>query len=96
MDMELTVTMLDGNTYTVKVGNPDRVRWDMTRSKHNWPSAGDAPFLMTTFMAWSALKREGLYSGTWEQFSDTDCVDLDTDAADAADAADAEVGEVTP
>lgn len=94
MDMKLTITLSDGSTHEVEVGNPDRVRWDMTRNRQKWPTAGDAPFLMTTFMAWAAMKRLGLYEGTWEQFSETDCVGLDTDA-DPAEAAE-DVPAVTP
>ena len=95
MDMELTATMADGTTHTVEVGNPDRVRYDLTRNKHKWPAPGEAPFLMTTFMAWSAMTRLGLYNGTWEAFSQTDCVGLDSDAEDAATADPAAEGELT-
>lgn len=82
MDLTLIVTLADGTTHTVEAANPDRVRWDMTRAKHNWPATADAPFLMTTFMAWAALKRLGTYTGTWETFSETDCVDIDTTKAE--------------
>ena len=76
-DMALTITMSSGEVFDVEVGNPDRVRWDLTRARKGWPQAGDAAFLMTTFMAWAALVRTQRYSGTWDQFSEQDCVALD-------------------
>lgn len=81
--MKLTAELADGSIHEVEVKNPERVRWDITRAKHNWPTANEAPFLMTTFMAWASLKRLGIYSGTFEDFRDTDCVDLDAEGDDA-------------
>lgn len=81
--MRITCTMSDGQSHELDIINPDRVRFDMTRTKHGWPSATDAPFLMATFFAWSAMRRLGHYDGPWEDFSERDCVDLELDDEDA-------------
>ena len=72
----VTVTLSDDREVSAEIRNPDRVRWDMTAAKHNWPSFQDSPFLGMTFLAWAALKRTGDYVGTWEQFRDDDCMDI--------------------
>jgi hypothetical protein len=66
------VRLTDGRVLEARVINPDYLRWDRTASKHGWPKMADAPFLWQTFLAWSALRREGLIaeSVTWEEFSD--------------------------
>ncbi len=98
MALKSSVT-LDGHDAPVEVTitNPDRVRWDMTRSKHNWPTFNDAPFLGTTFLAWAALRREGIYTGTFEDFRDRDAVDVQSyeDTTDEADAV-GDLGNPTP
>ncbi|AWY04761.1 tail assembly chaperone [Gordonia phage Emperor] len=86
--MKITVTLSNSEPIEVETTNPDRVRWDMTAAKHNWPKFTDAPFLGLTFLAWAALRRTGGYDGTWEQFSETDCLDIEAD--------DPEAGEVEP
>ena len=64
MALNVTVTIKGNDPVDVPVINPDRIRWDMTRAKQKWPSFEEAPFLGTTFLAWSAMKREGLYNDT--------------------------------
>jgi hypothetical protein len=66
------VRLTDGRVLEARVINPDYLRWDRTASKHGWPKMAEAPFLWQTFLAWSALRREGLIadSVTWEEFSD--------------------------
>lgn len=53
--------------------NPDLVRWDMTRAKHNWPKTEDAPQLWLTFLGWAACRREGRIGpdDTYEKWSET-------------------------
>lgn len=80
--MKITVTLRDQQPVDVEAENPDRVRWDMTAAQKKWPSLGDAPFLGVTFMAWAAMRRLGLYSGTFEQFWEHDCVDTKAEAED--------------
>lgn len=73
----VTVTLSGDREVSAEIRNPDRVRWDMTAAKHGWPSFQDSPFLGMTFLAWAALKRTGEYVGTWEQFRDDDCMDIE-------------------
>ena len=86
-----TVELLDGTVHTdVRVTNPDLLRYQETAQKHGWPAlvvkgeSGTVPHLdyEQTFTAWAALRRLGLYAGTWEQFKDTDCVQVATETAD--------------
>lgn len=73
----VTVTLNNGGEVTEEIRNPDRVRWDLTAAKHKWPSFQDSPFLGMTFLAWAALKRGEHYTGSWEQFRDTDCLNIE-------------------
>ena len=73
----VTVTLIDETEVSAEIRNPDRVRWDMTAAKHNWPSFQDSPFLGMTFLAWAALKRTGEYAGKWEDFRDNDCLNIE-------------------
>lgn len=57
--------------------NPDLVRFDITRPKHGWPDPETAPMLWTTFIAWAAAKRTGVYEGTWEDWSNRDALDVE-------------------
>jgi hypothetical protein len=77
----------DGRTLEARVINPDYLRWDRTASKHGWPTATQAPFLWQTFLAWSALRREGLIdtSVTWEHFSDELAVQVELEGMGAAE-----------
>lgn len=80
---KLEVTLADGRVFEVQTANPDYVRMDLTFSKEKWPTMTEGgPFLALTFLAWSAAKRLGLYDGKWEDWSNTDClqvVDEETD-----------------
>jgi hypothetical protein len=54
----------------VQTTNADLVLWDRTRSTHKWPKFDDAPFLWLTFLAWSAMRRNGQIPTTlkYEEF----------------------------
>lgn len=78
MALNVTVTLKDRDPIDVRILNPDRVRWDMTAQKHKWPAFQDAPFLGTTFLAWAAMRREGLYTGSFEDFRDRDALDVES------------------
>ena len=75
----VTVTLADGTTETVRVLNPDYLRWDRTASKHGWPAMDKAPHTWLTFVAWSALRREGRIGDdvTWEAFSERLCLQVE-------------------
>jgi len=55
---QITAT-INGTTETAITDNRDWVAYDLTRPKRQWPSFEDAPFVGTTFLAWSALRRAG-------------------------------------
>jgi hypothetical protein len=64
------VTLPDTDAFEVQTSNADLVRWDMTSAKHKWPTYKDAPFLWTTFLAWTAARRQKLTDLSWEEWSD--------------------------
>jgi hypothetical protein len=66
------VRLSDGRILEARIVNSDYLRWDRTAAKHGWPTGTAAPFLWMTFLAWSALRREGQIAEgvTWEEFSD--------------------------
>lgn len=56
--------------FTVRILNKDRVAWDKTAPKKKWGAAQDVPFLASTFLAFCAMKREGLYTDSFDAFCD--------------------------
>jgi hypothetical protein len=88
----LRVVLGDDNVLNVQCTNADLVRFDMTRARHKWPTATDAPFLWLTFIAWAALKRtKGIPdSVTYEAFSEStqDITNLTDDGEGSPDAVD--------
>lgn len=63
--------VLDGEEPAeVVIRSKSRIAWDMTRGPRKWPSTQDAPMLWTDFLCWHALKLEGRFDGTFEQFQD--------------------------
>lgn len=83
MSLFVTVTLKDNpEPIEAEIINPDRVRWDMTAHKHKWPSFQEAPFLGMTFLAWASLRRTDRYAGTFEQFRDEDCYNLEYEDED--------------
>lgn len=78
MALKLNVQLDGGESYEVAVLNPDRVRWDMAATRNGWPTFDKAPFLGMTYLAWASLKREGKYTGTWDDFKDRDCIEVES------------------
>lgn len=64
------VLMSDGTQHTAQLSIPDQIQWSRTSRARGW--APDDELLAQTFMVWHALKRAGVYSGTWEEFSESD------------------------
>src|SRR5699024_1258355 len=68
--------------------NPDHVRWEMTAARR-WPEMlPDADTgsdrisirgiqLQQTFICWAAMKRTGQTSIEFEDFRDTECIDIE-------------------
>jgi hypothetical protein len=80
------IFMRDGQELYVQALNVDQLAWDRTAAKHGWPAAQVAPLTWATFVAWSAARREKLIDGmTWEQFSESECIAVQTNPDDATD-----------
>lgn len=80
--------------YTVQTDNRDMVRWDLLRSRKNWPTAKDAPMLLMSVLAWHAIKRSGETTDDVETYLDkiVDVTPVDEDGQ-ALDPTNAEAGE---
>lgn len=81
MRMTITYELDTGPVQTVHAGAGDMMRYELTARKQHWGTMADMPLLSSAFLAWSAAKRSGLYTDTWESFRDA-LVDLDTSAGD--------------
>lgn len=70
---------LDGQAEPVEVeaDNRDYVAWDMVAPQRKWPKMADAPILAGSYLAWHALKRNGLYAGDFDTFRMNDCVSVE-------------------
>lgn len=80
-----TVELADGQVLTARIINPDTLRYEQTAHRNGWPgmtmvdgvaTLGDTVRRMT-FEAWAALKRTNQYAGSWDQFSQIDCIDVE-------------------
>jgi hypothetical protein len=61
----------DADPVLVQTTQQDMLAWEETSHKHKWPGAADAPFLLSWFMGWHALRRTGGLPEsmrTWELF----------------------------
>jgi hypothetical protein len=81
----LCTVELDGlEPFEVRIDNRDYLRWDKTAPRRKWGSGRDVPFLMATFLAWSAATRAGLTTMPWETFEEcavaVDTIEEDADA----------------
>lgn len=65
----VTVEMEDGTVHeNVKTNLADQMLFAKTRQKHNWAGPTDDPMLWLNFMAYAALRRRGLFEGSWDEF----------------------------
>ena len=92
--LEIEVFLNDRDVFTVSTTLLDHNVWDLTRAKHKWPTAQEAPLTWMGFLAWSAARRTGKIEPTltWELFL-TQC--LSVRRPDGADDED-DVGPVNP
>lgn len=65
---QLGVTLADGSSWTVWTAPLDDDLRAATARKHSWPSPQDNPVGYLAFLAWSAGRRHGLHTLTWESF----------------------------
>lgn len=87
--LQIVVYLVDRDAFTVTTTLYDHNVWDMTRAKHKWPTAQEAPLTWMGFIAWSAARRTGAIepSLTWEQFL-TECLSVERAEEDDAAPAD--------
>ena len=73
--------------FEVRIDNRDYLRWDKTAPRQKWGSGRDVPFLMATFLSWSAATRAGLTDLKWPQFEEAclEAENLEQSDEDAAD-----------
>lgn len=71
MIQKITVAVLmdDGQVHNVDTILADQINFSTTRQRHKWPSAADDPILFGSFLAFSAMKRVGLFGGSWDEFT---------------------------
>jgi len=81
--MTVDVLMVDGTEHKdVQVILADQVGFSETRQRHKWPSMQDDPMLAGNFMAFLAMKREGLFEGNWKQFTEQTAMVLAEEAGE--------------
>jgi hypothetical protein len=76
---------LDGREpFIVATRLSDHNVWDVTRAKHKWPTAQEAPLTWMGFIAWAAARRTGAIEAslTWEQFL-AECISVERPDKDA-------------
>lgn len=78
MSLKLDVTLANGEQHEATILNPDRVRWDIAATRNGWPTFEKSPFLGMTYLAWASLKRENKYAGTWDEFKENDCLEVES------------------
>jgi len=79
------VDLEDGQALEVRTTNRDLIAWEKTKARHReWPTSDDAPIFATTFVVWSAARRDGMTSLTFDQFAEA-CIDLNVIGDEPAD-----------
>lgn len=72
------VIMEDGATFEVQATNYDMLSFERYGRAHKWPPANEIPMETATFVAWHALKREGILPDmTYDAFT-TAAVSVET------------------
>ncbi|MBF6085299.1 hypothetical protein IU485_28420 [Nocardia cyriacigeorgica] len=63
------VAMLDGTEHTgIQTTVADQMLYARTRRTHKWDSPQDDMLTFINFLAYAALRRLGLFAGSWDQF----------------------------
>lgn len=87
--VRFAVLMEDGTEHPeVKTNLADQVRYDRERIKRRWPPMQENQMTFAAFCAYSAMSRQALFEGTFEEFLNS------VSAVDEVD--DDEDGEVDP
>ena len=68
--LDIEVFLTDREPFTVTTTLMDHNTWGLTRARHKWPTAQDAPLPWMGFLAWAAARRTGAIEPalTWELF----------------------------
>lgn len=81
----ITVEMADGTVHDkTRVTLQDRVRLERAARANDWEmgTARNSPSV-NAFLAWAGLTRTGQYTGTYEDFTGTDAVDIYVETGEA-------------
>jgi hypothetical protein len=70
------VVMSDNTEHRVQCCNADMLNWDRTRFARKWPPTEECSTLWVTFLAWSAMKRQGLTAVSFNEF-ETACLSVE-------------------
>lgn len=81
------VEMADERILTVRVTNPDKLRYEEHALRQGWNNVNMNGEVLggaynargETYETWAALKRTGQYDGTYEQFAGRDCLAITVD-----------------
>lgn len=68
--MHIIITRTDHTTYEVDAIVRDRVAASENRHRRNWPTMTEDPDLHSLYIAFSAARRTGQFTGTWSDFQD--------------------------
>lgn len=68
--MTVDVVMVDGTEHKgVQVILADQVGYSTARQRHKWAPMEDDPLMAGAFMGYLAMKRQGLFTGSWDEFT---------------------------
>lgn len=80
--IKVNVLMVDGTEHKdVPTILADQVAFSTTRQRHKWPTMEEDPLLFGSFVAFCAMKRLGLFTGSWTEFTEQ-CAQVSVDEDD--------------
>jgi hypothetical protein len=91
--LDIHIEMENGDVFDVTTKTSDYLLFETTAKRHRWGGISDNPALWEAFLGWSALKRVGKFSGTWEEF--TKAVDIVEGVPVTADPTSEAVGDAS-
>ncbi|WP_069160081.1 hypothetical protein [Nocardia altamirensis] len=63
------IAMLDGTEHHgIETTVADQMAYARTRRTHNWDTPQDDPLTFLNFLGYAALRRLGLFPGSWDEF----------------------------
>lgn len=64
----ITITPVTGSAYEVQTIIADQVAFSHKRRQSKWPAITEDPLLAQNYIAFAAARREGKFTGTWDDF----------------------------